>query len=324
MVRILMIAMFAVLLSSEAVVAQSQSNRRGRFFQKIRDDLFGGSKQTAPTPNDGSLQQQAQKLQLQYQQRLQQQQQRQPSSSRTPTPLRSTTPSSASTGRTPTPLTTSRPTAYPKTGYPNTRTPSNKAHAATIYSDKKSSSAYNYRKKPSGNRNGFGFRVSANDRDQLIVTAVERAGNAAEAGVVRGDQIIEIGGIESTSSEEFDEIAKIMGQGDQMDFKIRRGGREKKVTIQFGNLPELEESETSSSAASSSSKSSRYDFAPPRDSGRATSVGNSGSGSPSVKQVSTTSARQIQQLNQTIVNQHRQIQDLRKEVEQLKQGYRSR
>ena len=219
MVRILLIAFIAIFISSDALVAQQQ--RRGRFFQ----NLFGGG-QKAPTQNDAFLQQQqAQKLQQQqYQQRLQQQQklqQQKLQQSRTPTPLRSTNQSTA--GRSPTPLNNSPASRTP---YQAGRTPTPKSSPATIYNQQKSAS---YRPKSStpktGNRKGFGFRITDNDKDQLIVTSVDRSGNAAEAGLARGDQVTEIGGIEANSAEEFDEIAKIMGEGDQMDFKIRRGGR---------------------------------------------------------------------------------------------------
>lgn len=314
MARILLIAFIAIFISSDALVAQ-QSSRRGRFFQ----NLFGGG-QKAPAPSEAlqQQQQQAQQLQQQYQQRLQQQKQQ--LQSRTPTPLRSTNQPSAAT-RTPTPLTPKTPS---RSTYHNPRSSTLKSPPATVYNSKKPTS-YRPRSTSSASRNGFGFRITGNDKDQLIVSSVDRAGNAAEAGLVRGDQLIEIGGIDASSTEEFDEIVKIMGQGDQMDFKIRRAGRERKMTIQFGVIPEPPEgtesstaqsalSSSSSSSRSSSSNSRRYDFAPPKDSSRANSV----------KQVSATSARQIQQLNQTIVNQHKQIQDMQKEIEQLRRGFRSR
>jgi len=298
MVRILLIAFIAIFISSDTLIAQQQS-RRGRFFQ----NLFGGG-QKAPTPNEA----------LQQQQRLQQQKQAQQqklSKGRTPTPLRSTSPSS-SAARTPTPINGS---SASRSKYQSPKPSTLKSPSATIYNQKKSAS---YRSK-SNSRNGFGFGITGNDNDQLIVSSVDRSGNAAEAGLVRGDQVTEIGGIEASSAEEFDEIVKIMGQGDQMDFKVRRGGRERKLTIQFGNMPEPPEGVESSTAqsalsSSSSSNSRRYDFAPPNASNR----------SSATRQVSATTTRQIQQLNQTIVNQHRQIQQMQKEIEQLRQGFRSR
>ena len=70
---------------------------------------------------------------------------------------------------------------------------------------------------------------------------VAAGGNAAEAGLRRGDVLVEAGGVELTSIEEFEEIAKILGAGDQLELKVARSGRTGKVMLQHGQQPTLED-----------------------------------------------------------------------------------
>ena len=81
--------------------------------------------------------------------------------------------------------------------------------------------------------------VEADKDDRVIVTQVLPGSNAAEAGLQRGDVIVAAGGVDLGSIEEFREITKIMGAGDQLDFKVARRGRESTLTLQHGQPPQL-------------------------------------------------------------------------------------
>jgi hypothetical protein len=84
---------------------------------------------------------------------------------------------------------------------------------------------------------GFGMQIESKN-EQLIVTKTDSKGNAAEAGVRKGDVLVMVGGVEIGSMEELEEITKILGNGDQLEFEIARRGQKKKVLIQFGEAPE--------------------------------------------------------------------------------------
>jgi membrane-associated protease RseP (regulator of RpoE activity) len=90
---------------------------------------------------------------------------------------------------------------------------------------------------------GFGMVVVADKNERVIVAQVAPKGNAAEAGLVRGDVIVEAGGVELTSIEEYREIAKMLGAGDQLELKVVRRGRPGKVMLQYGQPPSLEDVE---------------------------------------------------------------------------------
>lgn len=183
-------------------------------------------------------------------------------------------------------------------------------------------------------KNGFGFNVSVNERGQLFVSQLDRHGNAAEAGLRQGDLILEIGGIESSTTEEFEEIVKVMGQGDQLEFKIQRTGQSSKLSIPFGE--QLEVDQHGSIASSANVQGRRYDFAPPTEQPqtlpshyqRAESVLTHQIPNPiqaagtGINQRFTdqNDANQIQDLNRTIALQNRQIQQLQNELNQLRRS----
>ena len=182
-------------------------------------------------------------------------------------------------------------------------------------------------------RNGFGFEVKLNDDDQILVSKVDSKGNAAEAGIRRGDQIKEIGGIEASSIEEFNEIAKIMSDGDQMEFLVRRGGRDRKIDVQFGNIPEPQQNPTVSNDVNSSRLEKRYDFAPPNfeerkqtsssilapAQSRQSRQGMIQASAPVTQRFSDQAKpnNQIQRLNQVIQRQNQQIMRLQQEIIRL-------
>ena len=207
MLRVILIALLSMFLLSDIAVAQ-QSSRRGRFFQRVKQDLFG-IKPATPTPSKKT---------------------------------NSTNPP-ATSNKQPTP---SRKQPSPTLKFSSNQRPSSL-------------------KKPtrSGSKD-FGFNVQENDEGQLIVSRIDARGNAAEAGLARGDRIIEVGGIEANSAKELEEISKIMHSGDQMEFKIKRNGREKTLMITYGAAPEPDEENVDESL----SKTRRYDFSPPNQNAR--------------------------------------------------------
>lgn len=146
--------------------------------------------------------------------------------------------------------------------------------------------------------------------DSLMVAKVDSRGNAREAGVKKGDTIIEAGGAVIGSVEELEEISKILGQGDQLEFKIDRRGKKNTVMIQFGTAPELDEMVESTAKTkndfslirkSDDKQTSATRLVPPASSG--TVVGSG------LKRVD---------VQQTIEQQRNQIEQMQKQIERLK------
>ena len=125
---------------------------------------------------------------------------------------------------------------------------------------------------------GFGMAVVVDKQQRVVVAQVAPNGNAAEAGLQRGDVILEAGGVELAAIEEYKEIAKMLGAGDQLELKVARRGRPSKVMLQYGQPPSLKDVEvgdvdTSSNRASARSSEQRtanrygedFSFVPPAD-----------------------------------------------------------
>ena len=87
---------------------------------------------------------------------------------------------------------------------------------------------------------GFGMKVEAAKDNSLVISQIDPRGNAAEAGLKRGDQIVELGGIELSAIEEYNGIVGILGQGDQLELKVLQKGQAKKVNLMFGQPKEVE------------------------------------------------------------------------------------
>lgn len=195
-------------------------------------------------------------------------------------------------------------------------------------------------------QDGFGMAVVLDKNENLVVAQVVANGNAAEAGLRRGDVLVEAGGVELTSIEEFEEIAKILGAGDQLELKVARSGRTGRVMLQHGQQPTLEDvdnanvnvqtgSGTRSQRQRPASTPNRYQddfsFVPPADD-------SSGSGMQSVIERATTPVRPVSNqkpalsqlqsnyrpqaqrtLQQTGTQQEQQqVQVLRRQLEQLR------
>lgn len=142
--------------------------------------------------------------------------------------------------------------------------------------------------------------------DKFIVSKVDSRGNAQKAGIKRGDVILSAGGVELSSVEEFIEITKILGQGDQIELQVEQRGKEKDVVIQFGQVPKPDEITRVSPTKTKNDNS----FIPQRDD-------NSQTGLRSVLNQQRQNAGSVD-TQQTIELQRQQIEQLQREVQRLK------
>ena len=111
-------------------------------------------------------------------------------------------------------------------------------------------------------------------QDSIVIAEVIPGGNAAEAGLQRGDAILQVGGAKLLSIEEMDAIAKSMSGGDRVEFEFSRRGRKSKEFVQFGqpaplpppgDAPAIDPAKTS--ASSNSQRRSIHDNQPAATSG---------------------------------------------------------
>jgi hypothetical protein len=89
-------------------------------------------------------------------------------------------------------------------------------------------------------KTGFGMQLEERD-DRLVVTNVHDHGNASAIGLRRGDRIVKIGGVAVSNQKDFDEIAGVLGAGDQIQIVYDRRGDEKEENLQFGEAPSVDE-----------------------------------------------------------------------------------
>ncbi len=94
------------------------------------------------------------------------------------------------------------------------------------------------RSNTTGRGKGFGMMVQTSRDNDLVVTAVQASGNAYSAGIRPGDQLISLGGGKLTALDEFKQIAKTLGQGDQIEVGFVRKGKTRKIQLQYGSAPE--------------------------------------------------------------------------------------
>ena len=85
---------------------------------------------------------------------------------------------------------------------------------------------------------GFGMMVQKSKDNKLVVSGVQRGGNASRAGLRPGDQLLSFGGGKLTDMGELKQIAKSLGQGDQVEIEFSRKGKKQKSLLQFGNAPQ--------------------------------------------------------------------------------------
>lgn len=177
-------------------------------------------------------------------------------------------------------------------------------------------------------REGFGLKLDTNRNDELFVAGIDPRGNASQAGLKRGDVVLEIGGVVATTVEEYDQISKAMSPGDQMEFRIERHGQTDKKLVTWGELPDFDEEESEDlddaprSSIGSSSRSRNYDFVPPREGQEGSqSVLNSPRGN--AIGASYGSGKQVQQLSRTVQQQQQTIRQLQSELTRLRSSLQS-
>lgn len=88
-----------------------------------------------------------------------------------------------------------------------------------------------------GAATGFGVIVQTAKNNDLVVTRVHPQGNGVQAGLRPGDILKTVGGVDLTSIEEYDQITKGLGGGDQMEFEVVRRGRKEKAMVTYGTIP---------------------------------------------------------------------------------------
>ncbi len=290
MKRYLLIAMVAIF----AFANDAQAQRRPRLFQKIKEDLFGAKQDSKQAEPSARKNQTAENNSTSNKYKN--------SAPRIPTPSR-------------------KPNDFRSNSIYN----SGKDVVSRPTQALRSSAATKKQNTNKQSNRGFGFSVALDRDDVLVISSVDRDGNAAQKGIRRGDQLLEIGGFEATSVEEFEEIAKVMNAGDQMEFKIRRSGREKKIELLFGDIPEVEDV----ASATPSPVAPRYDFAPPSKSDSSRSVlsdqrQTSNRNAHNFSDQRSPDKRTIYVLNRTIEQQNRQIMQLQAQIRQLQSQRRSR
>lgn len=207
--RCLILVVLATTFTCEYVFADGPDDRgfgRGRVLRRLRNDLFGASKQpTQPrkTPTPANAQ------------------------NKVPTPAgnKKENPYAAARYRKDGQSASKVPTAQqrdPRRPPGLTPRPTDAARSATSPQD-------------------FGMMIAKNNDDQFVVTRVTPGGNAASSGVRPGDLVVEVGGAPLTNIEEFNSIADVMGQGDQLEFKFQtRGGKPRTIHVQYGTTPEVD------------------------------------------------------------------------------------
>lgn len=156
---------------------------------------------------------------------------------------------------------------------------------------------------------GFGMQLVMKS-EKLVVSKIDSRGNAREAGVKKGDVILEAGGAKIGSVEELAEISKILGEGDQLEFQTDRRGKENTVLIQYGTAPEVDE-------IVESAIKPKNDFSPtPQRDDKQTAASVIASRAPSEAVVG--SGVQQTSAQKTIAQQRRQIEQMQQQIKQLK------
>lgn len=171
------------------------------------------------------------------------------------------------------------------------------------------------------NSEGFGMVVVAHG-DNYVVARIDQRGNAYEAGIRQGDRILSTGGAELSSMEQYNDIADLLGNGDQLEFEIARRGEKKKVNVQFGEAPEEGEFVEENVSDQTPAKNN-YSFVPQRDETPRTGTHSilNGSSARAATSVSSTNLRtrgQLTTADRTIRQQRQQIEHMQREIERLK------
>ena len=172
---------------------------------------------------------------------------------------------------------------------------------------------------------GFGVVVQMAKNKDIVVTRIHPQGNAAKAGLRPGDIVKTVGSVKLTSVEEYDQITKGLGGGDQMEFEVVRRGRPEKALVQFGTAPEPSEVAATSSAPAMTAPDQAVNYSPAELKGVPSVLDNSSrpaarvsslpKSAPSVVAVENTNEAR---LNRTIESQRAKMERMEQELEMLR------
>ena len=164
---------------------------------------------------------------------------------------------------------------------------------------------------------GFGVVVQMSKNNDMVVTRVHPQGNAVKAGLRPGDIVKTVGSVKLTSLEEYDQITKGLGAGDQMEFEVVRRGRPEKALVQFGTIPKASEITTTAGSAAVNVSDQQTKYSPAELSGvpsvldsssqPAARVSSLPQGAPSVVAVQSTNEAHL----------HRKIESQRAKMERM-------
>jgi membrane-associated protease RseP (regulator of RpoE activity) len=174
-----------------------------------------------------------------------------------------------------------------------------------------------------GNRGpGFGMMVQNSQDNHLVVTGVQRGGNAAFAGIRSGDRLVSVGGGELSGMAELKQIAKTLGQGDLVEVVFSRQGKKQKSLLQFGTAPKEEKVASTDKVDSAVTTSASIDSTMPSvlDSPvERVSRLDPAAGGPAVP--TKASNGKITSLNQTIEQQQIKMAAMAEELELLRKAH---
>ena len=238
---------------------------KGRFLKRLRDELGGSKSDEAKKPADQKSARQ-----------------RSDSAHKTPTPtirpiqgnLNAQSPTNPQNGfrRQPNPNAIGQSASQFERPQPNGLSPNGQS-ASQRNQPPYETPDRSKTKKSGAPKIGFGMQLEERD-DLLIISNIQDHGNADAIGLRRGDRIVKIGGVAVANQKDFDEIAGVMGTGDQIQIVYERRGEEKEENLQFGDAPLADENtvnneETAPEAFqfSKMAPGEINDFAPPIRSG---------------------------------------------------------
>ena len=203
-------------ISMQSTEAQEKMFGNGRFLKRVFGDLIPQSKPD-PRPNLSATPKPGQQPTLA----------KRPSQSATPTLAnqqtrpRTATPRTAQPARSVDNRSTTNRLPKSRVADAETKMPTRSSAKATL---------------------GFGMMVRMRG-EKLYVDQLNPKGNAATAGVRRGDLLISGGGVDFESLADFNGIAEVLEDGDQLEFKVKRGSGEKEMLIAYGKAPADQSSE---------------------------------------------------------------------------------
>jgi membrane-associated protease RseP (regulator of RpoE activity) len=193
------VVLLALTVFSSTAVADNPFDKigRGRLLRKVRDELFG--KPDPPKQN----------------------------TKKTNDPRQQPTPADRA-GRAKSPTPARRTSSRMPTGsrQPTSAKPNNRAAEPALTKQQIQDRQRTARK--------FGMIVQGDQNNRFFVVKVDPQGNAAKAGLRRGDQLTQIGGSKLESIEQFYQIANVLGEGDGIEFEVSRKGKKNTVMVHYG------------------------------------------------------------------------------------------